>query len=68
MSSTRPHTRRMRLSRLLAVPLLPLPLLLVPTAGAASPSGEERVVTDPEPVSVVRLAVPDQQAVEDLEA
>ena len=69
MASPRPRPHRVRhLSRLLAVPLLPLPLLLVPTTGAASPAGEERVATDPEPVSLVRLAVPDQQAVEELEA
>lgn len=68
MTSARPRPRRTRrLSRLLAVPLLPLPLLLTPMTGIASPD-DARVVSEPEPVSLVRLAVADAQAVEDLEA
>src|SRR5690606_7303158 len=69
MSPERPAGRRFtRLTRLLAVPLLPLPLLLLPTTGIASPSADDQVQTEPEPTSLVRLAVPDQQAVEELEA
>ncbi len=63
----RPHRAR-RMTRLLAVPLLPLSLLLVPTTGAASPTADEAVVTEPEPVNLVRLAVADQEAADTLEA
>ena len=69
MSPARPPGRSFtRLAKLLAVPLLPIPLLLMPTTGFASPGADDQVQTEPEATSLVRLAVPDQQAVEDLEA
>lgn len=63
MSSTT-RARRRRLLPFLAAPLLPFPLLMVPGAVATEPADE--VLTEPEEVALVRVVVPDQQAIDDL--